>query len=157
MMYSSRAMPQPPLSFVTRVLFLWALVVLMTQLAPNARADWNLVWSDEFNTNVVDKTHWTNDFGNGQGGWGNNELENYTSRPQNMYASNGILHIVALNESLGGFNYTSAKLKSIGLFYKKYGRFEFRASLPQGQGYWPALWMMPEDSVYGGWAASGGN
>src|SRR5262249_11621963 len=45
--------------------------------------------------------------------------------------------------------------KTSGLFSKKYGRFEFRARLPQGQGYWPALWMMPQDSVYGGWAASG--
>jgi hypothetical protein len=46
-------------------------------------------------------------------------------------------------------------MKTFGLFDKTYGRFEFRAALPQGQGYWPALWMMPQDSVYGGWAASG--
>jgi beta-glucanase (GH16 family) len=46
-------------------------------------------------------------------------------------------------------------LKTLGLFSQTYGRFEFRAKLPQGQGYWPALWMMPVNSVYGAWAASG--
>src|SRR5438034_2451702 len=88
-------------------------------------------------------------------GWGNNELEYYTSRPENVYVTNGLLHIVALQESYNGSSYTSAKLKTRGLFLQKYGRFEFRARLPQGQGYWPALWLMPEDSVYGGWASSG--
>lgn len=120
-----------------------------------ARADWKLVWQDEFDADTLDSTHWKFDIGNGSGGWGNNELEYYTSRPQNVFETNGFLHIVAAKESYSGFNYTSAKLKSSGLFYKKYGRFEFRAKFPTGQGYWPALWMMPEDSVYGGWAASG--
>src|SRR5260370_13459036 len=69
--------------------------------------------------------------------------------------SNGLLHIVARQEAYNGSAYTSAKLKSFGLFTKKYGRVEFRAQLPQGQGYWPALWLMPEDSVYGRCAASG--
>lgn len=121
----------------------------------SADADWKLVWQDEFDSNTLDPNHWKFDIGNGSGGWGNNELEYYTSRPQNVFTTNGMLHIVALKESYAGFNYTSAKMKSAGLFYKKYGRFEFRAKFPQGQGYWPALWMMPEDGVYGGWAASG--
>src|SRR5882724_11445998 len=120
-----------------------------------ARGEWKLSWQDEFNSNTIDSTHWRFDTGNGAGGWGNNELEYYTSRPENAFASNGVLHVVALKESFAGFNYTSAKLKSSGLFYKKYGRFEFRARFPQGKGYWPALWMMPEDSVYGGWPAFG--
>ena len=120
-----------------------------------AHGDWQLTWSDEFDGNSINTNNWTFDIGNGSGGWGNNELEYYTSRPQNVYVTNGLLHIVANHESYGGQNYTSAKLKTTGLFSQKYGRFEFRAKLPQGQGYWPALWMMPEDSVYGGWAASG--
>lgn len=120
-----------------------------------AETNWNIVWNDEFNGSLIDTNHWTFDIGNGANGWGNNELEYYTSRPQNAYINNGLLHIVARNESYSGFNYTSAKLKSAGLFAKKYGRFEFRARLPQGKGYWPALWMMPADSIYGGWAASG--
>ncbi len=119
------------------------------------RADWQLYWSDEFDGNSVNANNWTFDIGNGSGGWGNNELEYYTSRPENVYTANGLLHIVARQESYGGKNYTSAKLKTSGLFSKKYGRFEFRAKLPQGQGYWPALWMMPQSSAYGGWASSG--
>jgi beta-glucanase (GH16 family) len=120
-----------------------------------AHADWQLVWSDEFTGNTVNTTNWTFDIGNGSGGWGNNELEYYTSRPQNVYVTNGLLHIVARKESYSGYNYTSAKLKTSGLFSRKYGWFEFYARLPQGQGYWPAIWMMPRDAVYGGWAASG--
>jgi beta-glucanase (GH16 family) len=67
----------------------------------------------------------------------------------------GALHIIARQEAFGGANYTSARLKTLGRFSKLYGRFEFRARVPRGQGYWPALWMMPRDSVYGSWAASG--
>ena len=120
-------------------------------------AGWQVVWSDEFDGTSVNPTKWTYDIGNGSGGWGNNELQYYTSRPTNVYVAGGLLHIVARREvpQYNGFDYTSAKLKTQGLFSKKYGRFEFRARLPQGQGYWPALWMMPRDSVYGGWAASG--
>ena len=120
-----------------------------------ARADRLLIWSDEFDGSAVNANNWTNDIGNGAGGWGNNELEYYTSRPENVYVTNGLLHIVARKESYGGQGYTSAKLKTLDRFSMKYGRFEFRAKLPQGKGYWPALWMMPQSSVYGGWASSG--
>jgi len=120
-------------------------------------ADWRLVWNDEFNGAVVDASHWTFDLGTGPPfpGWGNNELEYYTARTQNVFVGNGALHIVARRENYGGAEYTSARLKTQGLFSKTYGRFEFRARLPRGQGYWPAFWLMPRDSVYGGWAASG--
>ena len=131
------------------------LVALILHAPVIASAGWKLVWSDEFDSNAIDPSHWAFDIGNGVGGWGNRELEYYTSRAQNAYASNGVLHIVAANESYAGFKYTSAKLKSSRLFSKKYGRFEFRARLPQGRGFWPALWMMPQDSVYGGWPSSG--
>ncbi len=140
-----------------RIVFFWCLMVEMFFCLGNVRAGEQLVWSDEFDGNTVNSSNWTFDIGNGSGGWGNNELEYYTSRPENVYVTTGILHVVARQESYGGQNYTSAKLKTTGLFTKKYGRFEFRAKLPQGQGYWPALWMMPQGSVYGGWAASGGN
>ncbi len=72
-----------------------------------ARADEQLVWSDEFDGDSINLNKWTFDIGNGSGGWGNNELEYYTSRPQNVYVTNGILHIVARQESYGGQNYTS--------------------------------------------------
>jgi beta-glucanase (GH16 family) len=121
----------------------------------SASGSWQLAWNDEFAGTNVDTTKWTFDTGNGSGGWGNNELEFYTTRPTNVYVSNDLLHIVARKESYGGCNYTSAKLKTLGLFSQQYGRFEFRVKLPRGTGYWPALWLMPVNSVYGGWAASG--
>jgi len=120
-----------------------------------AQAGWQLTWSDEFNGSSVDTNHWTFDTGNGNNGWGNNELEYYTARPQNVYVSNGLLHIVARRESYDGGRYTSAKMRTRGRFSQKYGRFEFRARLPQGKGYWPAFWLMPENATYGPWAASG--
>src|SRR5690606_12311308 len=58
-------------------------------------------------------------------------------------------------EMYGGMSFTSGKVKTHGLFAQTYGKFEFRAKLPVGQGLWPALWMMPAESKYGGWAASG--
>ncbi|HWD20570.1 MAG TPA: glycoside hydrolase family 16 protein [Verrucomicrobiae bacterium] len=121
----------------------------------SAQAGWALSWQDDFNGNVIDTNHWKFELGNGPHGWGNNELEFYTSRPQNAWVSNGLLHIAARRESYHGFAFTSAKLKTRGLFSQTYGRFEFRARLPVGQGYWPALWLMPENPAYGPWAASG--
>jgi beta-glucanase (GH16 family) len=119
-----------------------------------ACGDWKLVWSDEFNGDSIDTNHWKFETGNHHG-WGNQELEYYTGRPDNAYVSNGVLHIVARKKSIDGFEYTSARMKSEGLFVKKYGRFEFRAKFPAGQGYWPALWLMPEHSAYGGWPRCG--
>ena len=141
----------------TKTLSLLPLLVVqaLTLSLSSAYADWQLIWADEFDGPGIDNTHWTFDINNGTGGWGNNELEYYTSRLQNAYVSGGGLHIAAIKEYYGGQNYTSAKLKTKGLFSKQCGRFEFRAQLPQGQGFWPALWLMPQDSVYGGWAASG--
>jgi beta-glucanase (GH16 family) len=127
-------------------------------LQSDASAAWRPTWSDEFNGASLDTNTWFLDIGNGQPdnpGWGNKELEFYTSRPQNAYVSNGLLHLVARSEEYAGLHYTSAKLKSRNSFSQKFGRFEFRARLPHGNGLWPALWMMPKDAVYGHWAASG--
>jgi beta-glucanase (GH16 family) len=136
---------------------LCALVLLVVFFASfeTARAEWKLAWSDEFDSNAINTKNWQFDIGNGNGGWGNRELEYYTSRPENAFVSDGLLHIAARMESYNGFHFTSAKLKSAHRFSKTFGRFEFRAKLPYGQGYWPALWMMPEKSTYGGWPASG--
>ena len=119
-----------------------------------AGADWHLAWSDEFNGNSVNTNHWKFEEGN-HGGWGNRELEYYTGRAENAYVSNGALHIVARRESTNGFDHTSVRMKTQGLFSQQYGRFEFRAKLPYGKGYWPALWLMPERSRYGGWPGCG--
>ncbi len=131
--------------------------------------EWKLTWNDEFEGKEIDRSKWDFDLGNGFfnydanvwiGGWGNNELQYYTREPENAFVKDGMLHIRAVKESYNGSGYTSARLKSrkrdgSPLFNKKYGRFEFRAKLPTGQGVWPALWMLPQDEKYGGWPASG--
>jgi beta-glucanase (GH16 family) len=126
----------------------------LTQTGGAPQGDWNIVWSDEFNGTSVNTNIWTYDIGNSDG-WGNRELEYYTSSAQNSYLSNGLLHIVALRQSVGGFNYTSARLKTEGLFTAQYGRFEFRASLPNGVGFWPALWMLGSNISSAGWPGCG--
>ena len=114
---------------------------------------WNLVWSDEFNGTSINTNIWTYDLGGG--GFGNNELEYYTSSPQNAYVSNGLLHIVAL-QSMGVTSYTSARMKTQGLYNTPtYGRFQWRAALPAGVGMWPALWMLGSSFPSVGWPACG--
>lgn len=116
--------------------------------------DYQLVWSDEFEGTELDLTKWEYQIGNGPpSGWGNNEWEYYTD--ENAIVQDGYLTIVAKKENKNGFNYTSSRIRSIHKGDWKYGKFEFRAKMPFGKGIWPAIWMMPTESVYGGWAASG--
>jgi beta-glucanase (GH16 family) len=122
-----------------------------TPVPPTA---WNIVWSDEFNGTTINPRNWTFETGNNNG-WGNNELEYYTSSTQNAYVSNGLLHIVARQQAMGGRNYTSARMKTQGLFSKTFGRFEFRAKLPAGVGFWPALWMLGTNIASVGWPGCG--
>ena len=121
----------------------------------------SLVWSDEFNEASIDLTKWTFDIGNGGSnpGWGNNELEYYTSNSANVFVTNGFLHIHAeeqtTNSSEGTFYYTSARMKTEGLYWHTYGRIEWRAQLPEGTGFWPALWMLGTNINSVGWPACG--
>ncbi|MCM3665171.1 carbohydrate binding domain-containing protein [Mesobacillus subterraneus] len=132
------------------------------------KSEWSLVWNDEFNGKEIDRSKWTFDIGNwivdenGNGitsGWGNNEKEYYTDSNENAFIDDGKLVIKAKEEKVtdqfGTYDYTSAKLKTKGLFSKKYGRYEIKAKLPVGKGLWPAIWMLPEEDKYGTWAASG--
>lgn len=107
----------------------------------------NLVLEDEFDLNgAPNSALWTYDIGNGaeQGipGWGNNELQYYTDRPENVKVENGMLHITAQRESYMGANFTSARIKTQGLFENAYGRYEARIQLPWGSGIWPAFWLL---------------
>jgi beta-glucanase (GH16 family) len=113
----------------------------------------NIVWSDEFNSNSINPKIWTYDTGNG--GWGNNELENYTSRTNNAFEGGGYLHIIAKAESYEGSSFTSARIKSEGLFSWEYGRIEWRAQLPEGVAFWPALWLLGVDISSIGWPECG--
>ncbi|ADU28972.1 family 16 glycosylhydrolase [Evansella cellulosilytica] len=133
---------------------------------PQPDREWELVWSDEFEGNELDTTKWNYDIGNGfySGsewipGWGNNEKQYYTE--ENISVEDGYLVIEAreldepITDQHGTYQFTSGKITTENLFSQAYGRFEARMKLPEGQGYWPAFWMMPQDDVYGGWAASG--
>ena len=112
------------------------------------------VWSDEFSyTGSPDSAKWG--FETGGGGWGNKELQHYTTRTNNARVENGMLVIHALLEDYGGNAYTSARLHSQGLGDWTYGRIEVRARLTGAEGTWPAIWMLPTDWVYGSWPDSG--
>jgi beta-glucanase (GH16 family) len=113
-----------------------------------------LVWSDEFNHNgAPDSSKW--DYDLGAGGWGNNELEYYTSRHQNVIVKDGMLHITALKENYKGSDYTSARIITKGKFSFTYGRVEVRAKLPSGVGTWPAIWMLGSNIDSANWPACG--
>jgi beta-glucanase (GH16 family) len=117
---------------------------------------WNPTWSDEFNVGASDLTGWVYDLGTGQDGWGNGESQSYTNSTNNVSVSGGVLRITAIGTTSGGnTNYTSGRIRTTNIFNQKNGLFEFRARLPAGQGLWPAIWMMPTNSVYGGWPRSG--
>jgi beta-glucanase (GH16 family) len=125
------------------------------------------VWSDEFNNSSganaqPDPTIWTYD--TGSGGWGNNELEDYcawgdntapcsTASPSAYVDPSGYLHISAQQPTPGV--YTSARLKSQGLFSLQYGRVEIKAKLPEAQGFWPAGWLLGNNIDTVSWPACG--
>lgn len=128
---------------------------------------YKLVWSDEFDGDSLDESKWSYELGNWKlddsgnyitNGWGNNEQEFYTS--QNTAVKDGVLTISARRESWkdekhGSYDYTSARINTHKKFSVCGGRIEVRARCDSGKSLWPAIWMLPEDSVYGGWAASG--
>ena len=114
---------------------------------------WDLVWQDEFDGDEIDLTKWSHEV-NGRGG-GNSELQYYTDFPENSFIENGNLVIEAREEKYIGRNYTSARMRTLGKGDWTYGRFEARIRLPEGQGIWPAFWMLPSEWSYGGWPTSG--
>ena len=130
---------------------------------PPSPAGWTLVWSDEFSGpdgSAPDPSKWTYDTGGK--GWGNTELECYTNRLQNAQINRGNLVITAQQENApfvcsdGSTNsYTSARLKTQGLFSQAYGRFEARIKVSAGQGMWPAFWMLGKDITTAGWPTCG--
>ena len=121
----------------------------------------NLIMQDEFSVEgAPDPSLWTFEIGNGtaQGlpaGWGNNELQYYTDRPENVRVENGVLVITANEESFAGSNYTSARMTTQGLFEQQYGRFEARIRLPYGKGIWPAFWLLGNDCDQNPWPQCG--
>jgi beta-glucanase (GH16 family) len=116
-----------------------------------------LVWADEFDGNTLNSSNWSHQIGDacdmGFCGWGNNELQYY--REQNTSVKDGILTISARREAFASRQYTSSRIRTKNKISVKYGRIESRMKMPIGKGIWPALWMLPENDVYGGWPKSG--
>ena len=122
---------------------------------------WNLIWSDEFNGSSLDATKWVHDIGTGSQyglyGWGNSELQYY--QPQNTVVNNGTAKIIAQEETNGiidswnnTYYYSSSKITTKGLYDFKYGKIQARIKTIDGQGFWPAFWMLPTG---GSWPCDG--
>lgn len=124
----------------------------------NAQPCLEMIWSDEFNGNELDTGLWTYNVGDGcpdNCGFGNNEDQYYSDSPDNISVQGGRLIITGKEDTLGGLDYSSAKIDSKNKGDFRYGRIEARMKFPTGQGIWPAFWMLPTEKVYGGWPKSG--
>ncbi len=111
--------------------------------------NFEIAWQDEFDGPVgasPDPSKWNFEIGTGENGWGNQELQYYTDRPENASMDgSGNLVITARAEAFNGQPFTSARITTKGLFEQAYGRFEVRAKTPFGPGMWPAIWMLGND------------
>ncbi|RZO06569.1 MAG: glycoside hydrolase family 16 protein [SAR92 clade bacterium] len=119
--------------------------------SPTTYDGYELVWSDDFNDSEINTDNWGFDIGGS--GWGNNESQFYTNR--NAYTKDGMLIIRAEEEDYAGNSYTSTRLKTQGKQNFVYGRIDIRARLPEGQGIWPALWMLGKNFSEVSWPKSG--
>jgi len=126
-----------------------------------SKPGWVLTWNDEFNApngSPPDPAKW--EVESGGNGWGNDELQYYTTRSRNVRQENGKLVIEAIKEKFTGpdgvqRNYTSARIQTKGRFSQRYGRFEARIRIPSGQGVWPAFSLLGDSFPSVGWPACG--
>lgn len=139
------------------VMFLYGCEQQAIQTLPER--SWTLTWSDEFEGTAgssPNNTKWTYDIGVGNNGWGNSELQHYTNRPINVQLNGeGQLVITARKESYAGSGFTSARIKTQGLFSQTYGRFEARIKTPTGPGIWPAFWLLGDNITEVSWPQCG--
>jgi beta-glucanase (GH16 family) len=146
----------PVLSILFAILFLNA---CGTDGNNDSNADWELTWSDDFEGSkgeLLNPVNWTYDIGTSQNGWGNQELQYYTNRPENVSLDGeGNLVITAIAEPFSGSPYTSARIKTEVLFDQAYGGFEARIITPFGPGIWPPYWMLGADFSAAGWPHTG--
>ena len=119
-------------------------------ITPDNYPNFELVWSDEFSGTEINTNNWGYDIG--AGGWGNNELQTYTNASTNSFVADGKLNIIATKQYN---NYRSARLLSKDKKIFTYGRIDFRAKLPIGQGIWPALWMLGNNISQVSWPRCG--
>lgn len=144
-----------------------ALLAGLSAGAAHAQDGWKQVWSDEFDGDRLDETQWTP--AADCGGGGNDERQCYAVLPETVFVGGGVLKLTAIKRRTEGLanpwagptgpmktgDYASGKILTKGKASWRYGRVEARARVPGGQGVWPAIWMMPEHEIYGGWPRSG--
>ena len=126
---------------------------------PDSYENYTLIWLENFDDVGLNESNWNFMYGDGQNygvpGWGNNELQSYTDSTENIYLNAGCLFIIpTYNTSSDETGYESARINSQNKRKFKYGRVDISFSVPEITGVWPALWMMPEKSVYGNWPRS---
>ena len=133
--------------------YITLLLTLLASIISGVPGGYRLIWSDEFDRGYIDGSKWGFDIGGN--GWGNNELQYYTSRWENAYVSDNLLHIRAVRGYYEGRDYTSARLLTKGKFDFKYGYVEARIALPRLSGIWPAFWMLGANIDAVGWPSCG--
>lgn len=147
--------------------FVTGSIIQPVEIKSTAQDEYKLIWSDEFDGDSLDMKNWSYELGNWKldengnyitNGWGNNEQQFYTDK--NASVEDGVLTISARHENYtdevqGNYEYTSSRLSTQYKFSTCGGRIEVRSRCDSGKSLWPAIWMLPEDSLYGGWAASG--
>lgn len=125
-----------------------------TQVVANFTS--TITLQEEFDVDgALDESIWGYEEGTGVNGWGNNELQHYTNRADNVVIEDGMLKITAIKEAYEGAEYTSARLLTKGKFEQQYGRVEARIKLPSGKGLWPAFWMLGSNFDVVGWPQCG--
>lgn len=143
-------------NITAQLLVIITILAACSDTANTEDCSWDFEWHDEFEGpagQLPDPAKWGFDIGTN---WGNNQLEYDTDRPENASLDgDGHLVITALEESYQGQNYTSARIVTRDLFEPTYGRFEARILLPEGQGIWPAFWLLGADIETIGWPACG--
>ena len=147
----------------------WPVMAAPAKSSSGDASGWALMWSDEFDGTKLDRTKWAPE--KSCWGGGNNERQCYTARDENIRVADGMLRLIARKERYTGPDrppeiaatpnprvtqpFTSGKIRTRGIASWQYGKIEFRAKPPKGQGTWPAVWMMPADDHYGAWPLSG--
>lgn len=117
---------------------------------------YQILWHDEFDGDTLKDEIWTREVR--EPGWTNNELQEYADSEENVFVEDGhlVLKAVKTTDENGKDYYTSGKVNSQNKADFMYGKVVIRAKVPEGQGLWPAAWMMPTDeSFYGQWPKCG--
>jgi len=141
-----------PASVTARCALVAAMACAGCHSSSSAAPSWTMSWSDEFDGTSLDSTKWTVDTGDS---FGTGQQDYDTARPENVSVTGGNLVLTARQESYSGAGYTSGRIETSTKFAQAYGRFEARIQLPQGQGMWPAFWLLGDDYQTAGWPGCG--